>query len=130
MSRVKITDNTPRININKQRMISLALRFAVDDVDKFARPKTPYSGAIKSQGGNSLTGGGHLRNDLIKTVIGSKAKIIWGKRYAAAQEAGVINGRPIRNYTTPGTGRKYAENAIRKVEKQFDVYIKKAGTIL
>lgn len=111
-------------------MINLALRFAVDDVDRLARPKTPYSGSVKSRGGKSLTGGGHLRNDLVKTVMGNKAKIIWGKRYAAAQEAGIINGRPIRNYTAPGTGKKYAENAIRKVEKQLDTYIRKAGTIL
>jgi hypothetical protein len=127
---VKIKDNTPRLLINSQRVINLAVRFAMDDVEKFARPRTPYSGAIQSQGGKSLTGGGHLRNDTIKTVIGGKGKIVWGKRYAAAQEAGIINDKPIRNYTTPGTGKKYAENAIRKVDKNRDSYIKRAAAIL
>lgn len=128
---VKITDNTPRNLINMERVRNLAVRFGLDAVEQYAKPKTPYSGAIKSRGGKSLTGGGHLRHDIIKQVIGGKGKIIWGKRYAESQEKGIVGGKyKIRNYTTPGTGPHYAENAIKKVDKERDIYIRRASSIL
>lgn len=128
---VKITDHTPTILTNSERVKNLAVRFGLDAVEKYARPKTPFSGAVKSRGGKSLTGGGHLRVDVVKQVIGGKGKIIWGKHYAAAQEKGIVGGKyKVRNYTTPGTGPKYAENAIKKVDKERDIYIKRAAAIL
>lgn len=127
---VKITDNTPRLLTNSQRVANLAVRFAADDVLKFARKKTPYSGSIKSQGGKSLTGGGHLRDDTVIKVNGGKARIKWGAHYAAIQEDGVTWGKKIKNYTTPGTGAHYAENAIDKVDKNRNYYLKKASAIL
>lgn len=127
---VRIQDNTPRLLTNSQRVANLAVRFAADDVLKYARKKTPYSGAIKSRGGKSLTGGGHLRDDTVVKVNGGKARIRWGKSYAAIQEEGVTWGKKIKNYTTPGTGPNYAENAIKKVDENRSYYIKKASTIL
>lgn len=36
-----------------------------------------------------------------------------GKEYAAPQEEGVINGSPIKNYTTPGTGSHWFLEAVQ-----------------
>jgi hypothetical protein len=127
---VKVTDNTPKLHINMQRVRNLAVRFALDAADAYARPKTPYSGAVRSQGGKSLTGGGHLRNDIVKTVQGGTGKIVWGKRYAASQEKGIVNGRRVKKYTTPGTGPRFAENAMKRVDRERNIYIKRAASIL
>lgn len=128
---VKITDNTPKLLINMQRVRNLAVRFGLQAVEQYARPKTPYSGAIRSQGGKSLTGGGHLRDDVVQTVENGRGRIIWGKKYAAGQEKGITGkGYRVRKYTTPGTGPKFAENAIRRVDRERDIYIKRAASIL
>lgn len=128
---VKINDRSDFVLTGIQRVRNLAVRFALDAVENYARPKTPYSGAVLSRGGKSLTGGGHLRIDVVKTVQGGKGKIIWGKRYAESQEKGIVGGKyPVKHYTTPGTGPHYAENAIKKVDHERDIYIKRAAAIL
>lgn len=127
---VKIDDRTPLVLSNMDRVKNLAVRFAADDVVRVSRKITPYSGAIKSQGGKSLTGGGHLRNDIVIKVNGGKARIKWGKNYAAIQEEGVTWGKKIKNYTTPGTGPHFAEKSIKKIDKDRNDYLKRAAAIL
>ena len=53
-----------------------------------------------------------LRRSVRYQVLGNKAVIRWLAPYAAAQEAGMANGRVFRNYTTPGTGRGFAQMAL------------------
>lgn len=110
---VRVTDNTPRIKIDTVRGANLALRFALDDIDRLAKPNTPKDK-------------GNLRNDLLKQVSGLRGKIEWRKRYAAVQERGEIRGRKIRNYTTAGTGPHFAENAVKTVTRNFEKYLRKA----
>lgn len=42
--------------------------------------------------------------------------------YAAAQEAGVTRGYPIKKYSTPGTGPHFFQHAIESVEEDLSVY--------
>lgn len=113
---VQVTDNSTRIIADLTRKSNVALRFAVDRIDKTANPKTP-----KKEG--------FLRRDVLKQVLGLSGTIIWPKKYAQAQEAGVIRGHRVRNYTTAGTGPHFAENAVAQVVKTIAVDFKKAGLI-
>lgn len=99
---VKIQDNTPKLKIDVQRGINLTLRYALDEVDKLAFPKTPKDR-------------GELRKNIRKTVSASRGTIQWASNYAAFQERGYSSG-PIRRYTTPGTGAHFAENAVKAVD--------------
>lgn len=110
---VRVTDNTPALRIKTSRGINLALRFALDDIDREAFSKTPKDK-------------GELRKNLRKSVSGHKGQIVWSSDYAKFQERGYSSG-PIRKYTTAGTGPHFAENAAKKVGKNFRSYLKKVG---
>lgn len=101
MMSVKVTDNTPRVELEMNQRFSLFVRTMLDEIHHHSRPVTPKKY-------------GNLRDDVVKTTRGTKGKIVWDKVYAAVQERGMIKGRPIRNYTTAGTGPKYAEKGVRK----------------
>ena len=113
---VKVIDHTPVILVKNARAINLALRMMLDGIDQEAFRNTPKKK-------------GELRKDIFKNVSANSGKIQWRERYAATQEAGVIKGRRIRNYTTAGTGPKYAENAVTKVVRDSVSYMKKAGVV-
>lgn len=104
----------PAVKGEVAQKVSLALRYMTDGVVERAESKTPKR---KNR----------LRKDILKQVLGLHAQIRWQKKYAAPQEAGVANGRPIRNYTTPGTGPHFAENAVKDVVKNAGEYFRKAG---
>lgn len=53
-----------------------------------------------------------LRRSVRYQVLGNQATIQWLAPYAAAQEAGQANGRIFKKYTTPGTGRGFAQTAL------------------
>lgn len=69
----------------------------LEEIDKESKPRTPRKI-------------GDLRNRTIKVVQGMKGSIHWKVPYAARQE-----NTQFRNYTTPGTGPHFAENAVRSV---------------
>lgn len=106
-------DNVPTILSEHNNKVSLALRFALEDIHRSSTAITPR-----------LTG--HLRADVKKSVIGKKGSIRWGKKYAAYQERGYTSG-PVKKYTTPGTGAHFAEKSVKEVAKEFNKYIKKAS---
>lgn len=106
---VKFNSNIPNIISDTDRKSSLAIRYALDDIDKIAEPKTPKKK-------------GNLRRDTLKQVLGKRGKIAWKKEYAIYQEK-----KQHGNYTTPGTGPHFAENAVRKVVANSREYFKRAG---
>lgn len=108
---VKVDDNTATIVTDSLKGANLALRFMLDDIDRVANPVTP-----KKEG--------NLRRDLFKSVQGLRGTIKWQKGYAAVQEK-----KQFKNYTTPGTGPHYAENAVKKVTARSQEYFKKARLI-
>lgn len=117
---VKITDNTPKIDLDTKTKINIFLRFFMDEVEKRSDPLTP-----KREG--------PLRQSTLKTVTGnqfmSRGTIKWVKEYAAAQEVGTTRGYPIRNYTTPGTGKNYALRGVQKATLDVGSIMRKAGLI-
>lgn len=113
---VRVTDNTPSLFIDIDRKVSLAIRYMLERIDITAEPKTPRKF-------------GNLRRDVIKQVLGKTGTIAWHKKYAAAQEAGVIRGSRIRNYTTPGTGPHYAADAVKAVVASSEQDFRKAKLI-
>jgi len=46
--------------------------------------------------------------------------------YAAAQEAGMTRGHPMRKYSTPGTGPHWFEDAVETVKGRANEYAKTA----
>lgn len=113
---VRITSNVNKILSETRVNSNLFLRYFVDEVHKKAEPRTPRDK-------------GNLARDVLKQVLGLKGKIVWSKEYAQAQEAGMTRGYPIRNYTTPGTGKKYAVNAIDQTTGEASKIAKKARLI-
>ena len=59
----------------------------------------------------------HFRNER------GKFRVIVNKEYASAQEAGIVDGRRVRHYTTAGTSAGFFARAIATVERQKDMYI-------
>ncbi len=102
---VKITDNTPLLKSKNVRAINLAIRLAMDDIDREAFRNTPKDK-------------GELRKNIRKQVGQTSGTMTWASDYAAFQERGYSSG-PIRKYTTSGTGPNFAKNAVAKVASKF-----------
>lgn len=113
---VKVIDLTPQVIAKTRQNAAIFLRLSLDTMHDAARPKTPKDK-------------GNLRDNVLKTVIGLRGRIEWRKVYAAVQEVGYIKGSKIRNYTTPGTGPHFAENAALEVIKKTPENIRKAAQI-
>lgn len=60
-----------------------------------------------------------LRRSVRYQVLGNQATVQWLAPYAAAQEAGMANGRVFRNYTYPGTGRGFGQEALLETRATF-----------
>lgn len=108
---VKVQDNTNKVIVDTQRSGSLALRYMLDDIQTLSNPKTPRKE-------------GFLRKNVLKQVMGLTAKIIWGQRYAS-----ILETKQFVNYTTPGTGPHYAENAVRTLQRSPENAMRKARLI-
>lgn len=106
---VSTTDDTPTVLDDVTRKFNLALRFMLDAIDTISLAGTP----------KRL---GDLRNNKLKQVLGLSAVIQWRQQYAAIQE-----DVQHRNYTTPGTGPHYAENAVKQVVDNAGTYFRQAG---
>jgi len=113
---VRVQDNTPQVMANMQRRASVALRFAIDDIERISRPKTPKADT------------NFLRNNVKKQTLGTRGKISWNTAYAQYQERGMRRdgSRRVRNYTTGGTGKAFAFNAVKQVTKDMKKYFDRA----
>lgn len=111
---VKVEDFTPGIKSNTKVKASTFLRMICDTVIQKAEPKTPKDK-------------GNLSRDILKQVLGLHAVIDWRKVYAQYQERGKREDgtHVIKNYTTPGTGPHFAENAINEAIKDTPIIAKR-----
>lgn len=108
---VRVVDNTAAIMFNVNSKVGIAFRFMLDAIDIEADPRTPKDK-------------GNLRRDKLKIVNGLHASITWKKNYAIYQE-----NKQFGNYTTPGTGPHFAENAVKRVVAESAMFFKKAGLL-
>lgn len=123
---VEIEDNTYQVETEINSALALTLRLALEDVHRRSNPRTP----LKDNG---------LRTSVLKTVVNSpmlqRGIIEWRVPYAAAQEQGgrrdPRTGKYVvfTNYTTPGTGKEFAERSVRETMKNFGEIAKQAGLI-
>lgn len=114
---VQFLDNTDRVKNAIEDAIGLSIRWSLEDIYAEATPKTPMNK-------------GDLRTRVLRTMeSNSKGVIAWNSNYAGVQEQGYrrsTNGIVhFRNYTTPGTGPHYAENAIKKIVDRFPEYLER-----
>lgn len=68
----------------------------------------------------------------LRRVVNIEAnQITYQSIYAHAQYVGIVNGHPVRNYTTPGTGAYWDKRMVSaemdKVEREVQNYVKGAG---
>ncbi len=106
-----ITDNTSIVEKDITQRASIFLRTAAEDIIRISTPKTPRKS-------------GDLRNRVVKSVLGLSGKVAWGVNYAKFQEK-----KQFRNYTTPGTGPHFAENAVKDVVRNTVAIARKAGLV-
>lgn len=124
---VRVIDHSPIIIAKVKVNGPLAIRRALEDVKRLSKPKTPFSGGrVLASGKKSTSKGGHLRDSVLVQVLGLNGRITWDKAYAQYQEKGMRRdgSHRVRNYTTSGTGTRFAESTIKEVWKNKNKYLK------
>lgn len=109
---VSITDNHPVISNETTQKASIFLRQVAEEIVRISTPGTP----MKT---------GALRRSVLKEVLGLKGKVQWNKEYAAKMEE-----VQFKNYTTPGTNKDFAKNAVFEVANKTGGIAKSSGLIL
>lgn len=94
--KVTVKDYTVQVTNDIAQKASIFLRLAAEDIVRNSTPNTP----MKT---------GALRQGVLKETLGLKGKVAWQKDYAAKMEE-----MQFKNYTTPGTGKDYAKNAVHE----------------
>ena len=112
---VIIQHNEEYIRQLTTQRISLANRLIIEDIHRTSLHNTPM---LSSQ----------LRRNVTKTVVPETytGTIIWRQCYAAYQERGMRadGSHVVKNYTTPGTGKDFAKNAVKETLKQVEKFYK------
>ena len=112
---VTIQHNEEYIRQLTTQRISLANRLIIEDIHRTSLHNTPM---LSSQ----------LRRNVTKTVVPETytGTIIWKVPYASYQERGsrADGTHVVKNYTTPGTGKDFAKNAVKKTLKEVDKFYK------
>ena len=112
---VTIQHNEEYIRQLTTQRISLANRLIIEDIHRTSLHNTPM---LSSQ----------LRRNVTKTVVPETytGTIIWKVPYASYQERGsrADGTHVVKNYTTSGTGKDFAKNAVKKTLKQVEEFYK------
>lgn len=86
--------------------VAIANRLIIEDVHRTSLPKTPMNDSKQ------------LRRNVTKTVVPETytGTIIWKVPYASYQERGMRADKThiVKHYTTPGTGKDFAKNAVKE----------------
>ena len=112
---VTIQHNEEYIRQLTTQRISLANRLIIEDIHRTSLHNTPM---LSSQ----------LRRNVTKTVVPETytGTIIWRQPYSSYQERGMrADGtHVVKNYTTHGTGKDFAKNAVKKTLKEVEKFYK------
>lgn len=112
---VKVYNFENRIKEKLRLNVGIANRLIIEDIHRKSLFKTPMSSS-------------QLRRDVSKSVDipTYTGTIIWEVPYASYQERGMrADGtHVVRNYTTPGTGKDFAKNAVEDVMSRVDEFYK------
>ena len=112
---VKIEHRENNIITALKFKVAIANRLIIEDVHRTSLHNTPM---LSSQ----------LRRNVTKTVVPETytGTIIWKVPYASYQERGsrADGSYVVKNYTTPGTGKDFAKNAVKKTLKEVEKFYK------
>ena len=102
---VKIEHRENNIVTALKFKVAIANRLIIEDVHRTSLSKTPMKNS-------------YLRRDVTKTVVPETytGTIIWKVPYASYQERGMRADKThiVKHYTTPGTGKDFAKNAVKE----------------
>lgn len=102
---VKIEHRENNIITALKFKVAIANRLIIEDVHRTSLHKTPMKNS-------------YLRRDVEKTVVPETytGTIIWKVPYASYQERGMRADKThiVKHYTTPGTGKDFAKNAVKE----------------
>lgn len=114
----QIKSNSDHIQKELQQKAAVFLRLMADRIIDIGRSITPASAKNP-----------RLKNDILKQVLGPNLIMKWDKKYAAYQEQGKRRdgSRPVRHYTTAGTGAHFAERSVHEALKDTSQLAKAAG---
>lgn len=119
-SKVVITNNIKSfVKANDVHMNNAVERMA-DDTLKMAQIDVPLDKGV-------LQKSGEVEKNADMQYVVWFGKTGDASDYAAAQEAGTTRGHPISNYSTPGTGAHFLENAGKKIRLIALQYLKQAA---
>lgn len=123
MSKAVVKHNEDYLVNRLTSKIKLANRLILEDIHRESRFKTPMSKGLPTDG--------DLREQVSKTVEDLSGIIEWKVPYAQYQERGKRRDGSyvVKRYTTPGTGKEFAKNAVQKVlnEKTLRKYFVNGG---
>lgn len=70
---------------------------------------------------------GRLRRSIRSRFEGNRVEVRWGVNYAIPQNQGGHGNVRYRNYTTPGTGPKFANIAFKKTNEEIAQIVREIG---
>lgn len=121
---VEIISKTAEVKANVQNRVPIFIRLMLEDIHKNSVYKTPMADTHD------------LRNRVRKPMLSpTKGFIEWMVHYADVQEKGwrydPRTGRKIefRHYTTPGTGSKFAKQAVEMTMRNSSRFLRLGGLI-
>lgn len=119
-SKVVITNNIKQFVKANDVHMNNAVEKMADDTLKMAKIDIPLDKGTLQQSGE------------VEKKADMQYVVWFGKTgdasdYAAAQEAGQARGRVFKNYSTPGTGAHFLENAGKKIRLIALEYLKQAA---
>lgn len=103
---VVVKHHEPELIARLNAKIAMCNRLLLEDIHRESQYKTPLKD-------------GDLREQVTKTVNQTEktGTITWTVPYASYQERGkrFDGSHVVKNYTTPGTGKDFAKNAVKSV---------------
>lgn len=124
MSRPIFKSDRSAFNNRNESFIDMALGRAAMIVEIALKTTAGMPVSNTKASGNKRGGGGHMKSEtrFFKNQRGNWRTEV-DKEYAAAQEAGIINGHPVKNYSTPGTSAHFFLRAIDTMVRQSESII-------
>lgn len=117
---VDYTSYTTTIQGRMKNNTSLAIRLMLEDIHRNANNITPMADTK------------YLRTGIRKRLVSNNEGFIeWMAPYAAYQERGkrLDGSHVVRHYTTPGTGKEFAKQSVKKTMSNARKFLEMGGVI-
>jgi hypothetical protein len=112
---IVFSDNSDLLMKRQRARIQITNRLLLEQIQAYANPITPMNKTVQ------------LRNNVSKTIDGLSGIITWKVPYASYQNRGrrYDGTHVVKHYTTAGTGKGFADTAVKiVVKKASSIYAK------